>query len=437
MAREPRTSPILPSYGESSLADLANSILASLTDDAAANVLGLPETGRACLLIIDGLGLEVLRAHQAAAPFLAELAFNSRPLTSGFPSTTVTSLGSLGTGLPPSQHGMLGYQVAVPGTGRLLNGLNWPEDIDPVGWQPRPTIFERAVDAGVSATYIAPRAYKKTGLTIAALRGPQFRGADSLGTLAALTAEALAESDRALVAAYHGDLDSTGHRYGVASQAWVFQLSHVNRLVEQLASALPMGTALYVTADHGMVNVADDDKIDVDADGPAAVLREGVAVLGGEPRARHVYAAPGAAADVLATWREVLGEHAWVASREEAVKDGWFGPPGVVDEAMAARIGDVVAACSGTAAVIASQAERLQSSLFGMHGSLTAAEQLIPLLTIGDRLGSETGRVLRGVVGLHAAHAPSPGRRPQQPLLRVGGRVVPQQRRRDRRIHLL
>jgi hypothetical protein len=379
MAREPRTSPILPSYGESSLADLSSSVLASLTGDQAGNVLGLPETGRACLLIIDGLGLELLRAHQAAAPFLAELAFNSRPLTAGFPSTTVTSLGSLGTGLPPSVHGMLGYQVAIPGTGRLLNGLNWPKDVDPVGWQPRPTIFDRAFAAGVSATYVAPRGYEKSGLSMAALRGPQFKGADSLGTLAAMTAEALAESDAALVAAYHGDLDSTGHVYGVSSQAWVFQLSHVNRLVEQLASALPNGTALYVTADHGMVNVGPDDKIDTD-DGPAAVLREGVALLGGEPRARHVYAAPGAAADVLATWREVLGEHAWVASREEAVKDGWFGPPGVIDEAMAARIGDVVAACAGTSAVIASKAEPLQSSLFGMHGSLTAAEQLVPML---------------------------------------------------------
>ncbi len=99
LAREPRTSPIVPSYGESSLADLSASILAALTGDAAANVLGLPDVGRVCLLIVDGLGLELLRGHQAAAPFLAELAFNSRPLTAGFPSTTVTSLGSLGTGL--------------------------------------------------------------------------------------------------------------------------------------------------------------------------------------------------------------------------------------------------------------------------------------------------------------------------------------------------
>jgi hypothetical protein len=382
MAREPRTSPILPSYGESSLADLSASVLASLTGNDAANVLGLPETGRACLLIIDGLGLELLRAHQAAAPFLSELAFNSRPLTAGFPSTTVTSLGSIGTAVPPAVHGMLGYQVEIPGTRRLLNGLNWPKDVDPVGWQPRPTIFEQAFAAGISSAYIAPRAYEKSGLSVAALRGPQFKGADSLGTLAARTADALAESDATLVAAYHGDLDSTGHVYGVSSQAWEFQLSHVNRLVEQLASALPSGTALYVTADHGMVNVGPEDK--VDADDPASALRQGVAVLGGEPRARHVYTEPGAAADVLATWREVLGERAWVASREEAVKDGWFGPPGLIDEAIAARIGDVVAACAGTTAVIASKSETLQSSLFGMHGSLTAAEQLVPMLTITE-----------------------------------------------------
>src|SRR6202041_4209573 len=100
--------------------------------------------------------------------------------------------------------------------------------------------------------------------------------------------------------------------------------------------------------------------------------RGGGALLGGEPRARHVYAQPGAADDVLATWREVLGERAWVMSREEAIKDGLFGAP--VSEAMAARIGDVVAACAGTWAVICSKDEPLESSLEGMHGSLTPAK---------------------------------------------------------------
>ena len=380
LAREPRTSPIVPSYGESSLADLSASILASLTGDTAANVLGLPETSRVCLLIIDGLGLELLRAHQAAAPFLAEAAFNSRPLTAGCPSTTVTSLASLGTGVPPSVHGMLGYQVAVPGTGRLLNGLHWPKDIDPVEWQPLPTLFEKAAEAGVSAVQVSAPAHAGTGLTKAALRGADYRGTHSLGALAALTCDALAESARALVTAYHGDLDGCGHQYGVSSLAWVNQLAHVDRLAEQIAGSLPYGTVMYVTADHGMVDVGQDDRIDVDAEG--SVLRDGVALLGGEARFRHVYTEPGAADSVLATWREVLGERAWVLPRDEAIKEGWFGPVGTaVSDTVAARIGDVVAACAGSWAVTASKAEPHESALVGMHGSLTVAEQLVPMLT--------------------------------------------------------
>jgi hypothetical protein len=380
LSREPRHSPIVPSYGESSLADLSASLFASLTENPAANVLGLPETARACLLIVDGLGLEQLRAHQAAAPFLAELAFNSRPLTAGAPSTTVTSLTSLGTGLPPAVHGMLGYQVALPGRRQLLNGLRWPEDVDPVTWQPQPTIFERLTQAGVSAVQVSPSAYRNSGLTRAALRGSDYREADSLGALAALASAALGESDRALVTAYHGDLDATGHRYGVSSPAWNNQLAHVDRLAEQIASSLPHGTVMYVTADHGMVNVGPDDRIDLDtADIP---LRDGVELLGGEPRFRHVYTYPGATDTVLATWREVLGERAWVLTRDEAVKEGWFGPAASpVSNEMAARIGDVVAACAGPWALVATETEPRESALTGMHGSLTPAEQLVPLLT--------------------------------------------------------
>lgn len=377
MTREPRTSPIVPAYGDSTLADLSASILASVTGEAgdpAKNVLGLPGTARACLLIIDGLGWELLRAHQAAAPFLSELAFNSPQLTAGFPATTVTSLGSLGTALPPGMHGMLGYQVAVPGEGRLLNGLHWPKDIDPLAWQAKPTIYERATEAGVAAVHVAHGAFAESGLTRATLRGAEYRPAYTLGGLAATAIDALHDYERILVAAYHGDLDSTGHFYGTNSAAWSFQLAHVDRLAEQIAGALPMGAMLYVTGDHGMVTVGPDDRIDADE---IPELREGVALLGGEPRARHVYAAKGAAAEVLATWREVLGERAWVMSRDEAIKDGLFGP---ADEGFADRIGDVVAAATGTTAIVASRAEPKETALIGMHGSLTSAEQLVPML---------------------------------------------------------
>jgi hypothetical protein len=152
----------------------------------------------------------------------------------------------------------------------------------------------------------------------------------------------------------------------------------VDKLAEQLAGALPSGTHMYVTADHGMVDVGPEDRIDVDA---IPELRAGLGLLGGEPRARHLYARPGAAADVLATWRELLGDRAWVLPKDEAIKEGWFGP---VDQGMADRIGDVVAAAPGSIALVATEAEPRESALFGMHGSLTPSEQLVPALTFSS-----------------------------------------------------
>ncbi len=353
MRAEPTVVPVLPRYGESTLSDLAASLLASLGVAGEDNPLGLPPTARACLLVVDGLGWELLRDQPASAPFLSELAVNGAPLTAGFPATTVTSLSSLGTGRPPGEHGMLGYQVAIPGKNKLLNGLRWDNSVDPRAWQPGSTVYERAAGAGVRTFRVAASALERTGLSVAVMRGTEYRPADSMGALVAQAADALRESDRAMVTVYHGQLDG-----------------------KQLAGALPGGTPLYVTADHGMVDVGPDDRIDVDL---LPALREGVALLGGEPRARHVYAKPGAAADVAAAWAEVVGDRAWVLPRDEAIAAGWFGP---VPGPMAARIGDVVAAPVGPFAIIASRAEPLESSLIGMHGSLTSADQFVPLLRL-------------------------------------------------------
>lgn len=372
----PASLPSLPRYGENTLADLAASVLASLSVTTEPNPLQFEPADRACLLVVDGLGWELMREHPAAAPFLSELALSGRTLAAGFPATTATSLASLGTAQPPGEHGMLGYQVAVPGEGRLLNALHWDPRVDPIAWQPGRTIFERAAAAGVAAFRVAHRSLEHSGLSTATMRGAEFLAADTLGALVAETAAALRRSDQVLAMVYHGQLDATGHVFGCTSDAWRYHLGHVDKLAEQLAGALPPGTALHVTADHGMVDVLQQDRVDYDE---VPELRAGVALLGGEPRARHVYTEPGAAADVLVRWREVLGPRAWVVLREEAVAEGWFGP---VNSRAAARIGDVVAAPATTSAIVATRAEPRESMLVGMHGSLTPAEQLVPLLSL-------------------------------------------------------
>jgi type I phosphodiesterase/nucleotide pyrophosphatase len=366
--------PPLPQYGAATLAEVGSSLLGCLGLPDEPNVLDLPATHRACLLVIDGMGWDLLAEHRDVAPFLAGLAAGGRWLTAGFPATTVTSLTSLGTGRAPGQHGVLGYQVRVPETGRLLNALRWDKTVDPVAWQPGPTIFQRAAAAGIGAFRVAQGSFEHSGLSVAGMRGADYRPADTPGALVASAAAALAAQPRGFAMVYTGDLDSTGHARGCTSPAWQYQLAYADLLASQLADALPPGTLLVVTADHGMVDVPGGLRTDYDQ---TQQLQGGVALLGGEPRARHVYAEPGAAGDVLAAWQETLGPAAWTVSREQAIDENWFGP---ADSRVIERLGDVISAARGYAAVVATETEPRESALVGMHGSLEQQDQRVPLL---------------------------------------------------------
>ena len=115
---DPLSAPV-PRYGTGSLADLLPTIATGLGMTGLATTMELAPADRACVFLIDGLGWELLRAHPEEAPFLTSLlgtSFNGsgRPLTAGFPSTTATSLASVGTGLPPGAHGLPGYTWRTP-----------------------------------------------------------------------------------------------------------------------------------------------------------------------------------------------------------------------------------------------------------------------------------------------------------------------------------
>ncbi|GAA0911782.1 alkaline phosphatase family protein [Nonomuraea longicatena] len=371
------TAPLVPSYGGSSLADLPGSLLAALGLDGP-NPLGLRPAERVCVLLVDGLGDELLRAHADRAPFLSSL--SGRVLTAGFPSSTVTSLGSLGTGLTPGEHGLLGMLLAVPGSDELFNCLSWTHPgglvVDPLTWQPAATVYERAAAGGVAGAHVGPSLFEHTGLTGAVHRGLRYYGADTVDERVAAAKTALAEP-RAHVTVYFGDLDAAGHLTGWGSPEWLDQLAVADGLAERLAEALPPGSALYVVADHGMINAG--ERVDAETD-PA--LSEGVALLGGDARARHVYTRPGASRAVLDAWRERLDGLAWVVSRQEAVESGWFGP--TVQARWLPRIGEVVAVPYSDVVIIQSSI-KAEVLFVGFHGSLTSAEQHIPLLEASTR----------------------------------------------------
>ncbi|NMN98840.1 alkaline phosphatase family protein [Antrihabitans stalactiti] len=375
---------VAPRYGQASLADLVPSVLAGLDVPGENNALGLDLTGinRVCIFLVDGMGAQLLAGQPDAAPFLSSL--TPTILTVGFPSTTATSLSSLGSGLPPGEHGIVGYLLAVPGHERLMNPLKWKlhgpgdridllKELVPEQFQPIGTAFERATAAGISVSRVAPMYQGSSGLSRAALRGGEFRPNFSMGDLADGALTALRSGDRSLVYAYHGELDLTGHVRGPHSEAWAMELQQVDLVAKTIAEGLPSDAMLIVTADHGMVEVT--TRVDFDKRNE---LKRGVKDLGGEPRARHVYTEQGAARDVQKRWQEALGDGFGVFTRDEVIANGWFGP--IVSASAESRIGDVVVVSLGSGAVVRSAVEPLQTMLIGHHGSLTEAEMLVPML---------------------------------------------------------
>lgn len=368
--------PVIPRYGENTLADLLPSIAAGLGVRGYRDSLDLPAAERWVVLLVDGLGWEQRDHWVEAAPHLDALIEGAAPFSCGVPSTTSTSITSLGTGLEPGRHGVAGYAFRYPGTGAVLNTLVWPPEVHALDVQPQPTVFERIASAGVRTAMVAPQRFQGSGLTLMGLRGPRFVGvrdeSDRAG-IVELVADASAGEGRSVVYAYERHLDHTGHGKGVGSTEWLAALAACDDLVADLRTVLPQDTRLVVVGDHGMVNVARGDWLVVE-DEPD--LLAGVACLAGEGRFRQLYAEPGQEGAVLDRWRDRLQGQAWVLSREEAFEAGWFGRR---RQQVADRFGDVLVAMSGPGAVMTRSAPR-EFDLVGMHGSLTPAEMAIPLL---------------------------------------------------------
>lgn len=374
----------MPGPVPGSICDVLPAAAALLRVPGAVDRLALAESvgqvDRVAVVLVDGMGWHLLPELAGSAPLLGSVLAGGTgrlsELTCTFPSTTPSSLVSLGTGAQPGEHGILGFTVNIPGTDRVLHHIQWRDDPPYAAWQPLPTWFERLQQCGVGARAVLPASFMGSGLTDAAYRGADFRLTHPTDDYARELAGEL-QAAPGLVYGYTADLDTAAHVFGIGSPQWHEAAVRVDALLTRLVDALPPNAVLLVTADHGGLNVPPDARVDLDTD---PRLGEGVRVVAGEPRVRYLHTEPGAAADVQATWSRVLDGRAQVYSRAQAVATGMFGP---VTPRHLPRIGDVVVICTGDAAVLATGHEPPETAnLIGFHGAATPAEMAIPLIAV-------------------------------------------------------
>lgn len=346
-------------------------------DAAARKVLGLEPAARVVVVLVDGLGARNLAERSGHAPFLRRLlAADDTGLVCGFPSTTTTSLGLFGTGRPGGRTGLVGYAVRNPATGELGNFVRWEGVPAPEDWQHEPSLLTHVARAGVAVTSIGAVRFAGSGLTRAVLDGGRYVAVEPLADRVDAALAALRSPG--LVYLYWGEVDRVGHQLGARSAEWGAALEETDAEIARLARSVPAGTELIVTADHGMVDVDPAARVDL---ARHEVLARDVEVLGGEPRAPHVYLRAGVdpvwARDA---WREVLGTAGVVATRAEAVEAGWFGE---VAPHVRPAIGDLVVATTGRATIVDSVGGKPGLlTMVGVHGSLTPVEVELPFLRV-------------------------------------------------------
>lgn len=353
----PNLSEILPSLG------------AGLGVPGMQNTLACPSIQHAVVCLIDGLGARLLDQHRASAPALAQGVRSD--IDTVFPSTTPSALASLGTGMLPGSHGIVGASFVLPETGTVLSPLSWRDGPSPLAVQPEPTMFERLARLGITVTTVAAPEYERSGLTAAVLRGSTYRAVEQVAERCEAVHAASSGPDRSLTYVYWPNLDRIGHAHGAGSPEWIRALAEVDALVSGLVDRLPDHAALVVTSDHGMVNCPPQSRIVFEQHDD---LMADVRLLCGEPRVRHLYVAPGTVRDVQHRWRDHVEGRARVLSREELVDSGLLGE---VEDFAEERIGDLVVIALGDT-MIASSVDSRVSSLVGQHGALTMDEWRVP-----------------------------------------------------------
>ncbi len=319
------------------------------------------------LLVLDGLGWNQLQDRLGMLSGLPRMAASR--ITTVAPTTTATALTSISTGLPPGEHGLIGYRMLMDDS-QVLNVLRWgtPRGDARETYPPESVQTEVAFEAQRPPIVVRAE-FRDSGFSRAHLgscRHVPYRMPSTM------VSEILRQLDlgEPFVYAYYDGIDKVSHEYGL-HEVFDAEMIFIDRMVEYLVDSLPRGAALVITADHGQVDCGDN------VIQPAPEVMSHVVAQSGEGRFRWLHAAPGAESSLLAAATEFHGDVAWVVSAEKMIDEEWFGP--AVKPAAAARLGDVALVCSEPVA-FEDPADTGPFQLIGRHGSMTADEVYVPLL---------------------------------------------------------
>lgn len=391
--------------------DAAPPQLPQLEADVFANV-SLSGVDHVVLVLIDGFGYDAWCRTQPAVPFLDAVAQAGTvtALSTVFPSETAAAIPSLHTGVPPVEHGLLGWYQYVGDLSMTVQALPWTtRSGDPVesAVAAPPEWGETFLDAtpiyaGVDATtrVVQPADIVESASGTALTRGVDDHvGAYNATDAAVAVRRALAAADDpSYTLVYLPPVDAIGHRDGPGSDAARAQIESLSAAFERelcgrLGQSVAERTLLVLTADHGQTDTGGDN-VDVRGFDPLwtnlATGPDGEQIPPvGSGRNLQLHLQDGTTTAVRNALEGTFDCRTFTRSEYEARAMFGAGAPG---DGYARRVPDLV--CVHRDRGMWDREEELAH--VGMHGGLTRAEMLVPfgaarLDAVRDRIRRSPG----------------------------------------------
>lgn len=367
---------MLPSAPKSlgRLGDVFRSALAATAGQT--NPLNFGSADSGVVILVDGLGSSNLKAARGHARFLSSMESTGN-ISTVFPTTTAAALTSLGTGLQPSEHGIVGYRVLDRALDRPQNLLSgWTSFHESDGWRSGTTVSEESESVGVTTNFIGPSAYERSGFTNIIMPAAKYHAADELASRFEIAAK-LVTAKGHLVYLYIPELDQIAHARGVESFEWLAQLESLDSLVKNLASRVGPKVGLALTADHGVVDVPKHGHLEL-----GEIDLPGLKFAGGDTRNAFLYFDSDEQTQrAQLRLQAELGDSCWVVKPEELVVSGWMAAP---NGSAQKRLPDLYVLARKKVALYHRQFSSHRSyAMVGHHGSISHEELTIPLLRFG------------------------------------------------------
>lgn len=332
-------------------------------------------------VLIDGLGTAILEKLPPDS-FLRSM--YKGDLLSVFPSTTASAMTSLATGLTPAEHG-------IPGRYSFLEERNI--HIDTLAFRDR--VYKKLLSPETSINDIWPYPPLIGQLEIPVytvipqvLMGSPFKqylsGArhtegysDIPAAADIILSRAEACTNGGYLFLYLWELDSLSHKIGPHEKAVEEMLKKLDRVMESLAASLPSGSTLVISADHGHIEIADQDRCIFTDSHP--IMEFARTAPFGEPRALHFLTKENCGPAFERCFHESFGDSFRLYSREEADREHLFGDQPLSPTAVK-RFGDFIAVSLDKSILLYDHERFTPSRNRGEHGGNLPEERIIPLL---------------------------------------------------------